>query len=202
MNGVETLAAAPKRSRRRLWFVLAGLALAFVALVGACASYVSWQLDHFDLKFDFNRTPGIYKPIPVATAACPYLRRVHDTAGRAGELWVAATFGDFAHVKRGDVKLALADFSVALRRATPHVPNAVRQQLVVTVRQVQVGERDVLKARTMQDYGMATMSAITAGNDALGNASDLVGKACGFRLEPRIDYNRAVEPRTTSVTFR
>jgi hypothetical protein len=191
------------KSHRRLWFVLAGVALTFAALMGACA-YAFSRLDaSLDRAFDPNQTPGIYKPIPVATSACPYLRRVHDTAARSARLWVVAAFGNSKAITRSTVNQALTAFDNAMTVALPRVPEKVREQLLLTQQQVQQGEREVVKAASVHEYGLETWHAVNEGNSALGNASDLVGNACGFRLKPHIDIAHAMEPttiaRSTSV---
>jgi len=196
VNRVDTPAVAAKRSHRRLWYIVASIALAFVALAGSCAFAIS-RLDFGNLNFgplDLNATPGVYTPIPVPRSACRYLRRVHDTADRSGQLWVSAAFGSLADRKRNLVTFRLLEFDFALQRAMPHVPVAVRRQLHETLVQVRAGERELRRAKSVSAYGIATFDAVDAGNRSLGNASDLVGHACGFRLEPRLDFGRLMAP--------
>jgi hypothetical protein len=203
VNGVETPEVAPKRSHRRLWYVLAGIALSLVALAGSCAFLISrlnFGFDIGNLDLNFNATPGVYKPIPVSTSACPYLRRVHDTADRSGQLCVATTFGSLSEHKRGIVTVRLVEFDLALQRAMPHVPPEVQKQLHATLVQVRAGEQALKRAASLSAYGNATFAAALAGNTSLGNASDLVGHACGFRLEPVLDFSRLMQPTPTTTT--
>lgn len=203
MSSADLPAVAPKRSHRRLWYVLAGIALSFAACGGACAvaiSNLNFNLNlggPFDLNL--NETPGVYKPIPVSTSACRSLRRVHDTADRSGQLLLASGFGSLAESKRDLVTFRLLEFDLALQRAMPHVPRAVQKQLRATLVQVRAGEQALKGAASLSAYGTAALANAIDGNQALGNASDLVGHACRFRLEPRLDFNRLMTPTSTAA---
>jgi hypothetical protein len=70
----------------------------------------------------------------------------------------------------------------------------VREQLFKTLLDVQAGERSASTAANVSDYATSTVQPLMDGQTALGNASDLVGDACGFRVRPYISWG---SPSTT-----
>jgi hypothetical protein len=165
--------------------------LVFTALVvsaifatgfGACA-YVASQ-------FNFSIGPQRLDPIAVPRTSCPYLRRVHDAAARAGAAWGAthnesdpkAWNGQAASLGR-----TLEAFELALRGAVPHVPAQIATNLQEVQVYVAVGRTELSRARRGIDYSARTFGTVTSGYRSLSDASDLTGNACGFTLAPNPD---------------
>jgi len=129
------------------------------------------------------------QPIPIPARACPYLLSVHDTAAASGQLYLSAnalpTRNPEAWVlRRAELRQSLARFDAALRRAVPRVPPRVATQLMSVLREVRIGEQNVADAATFSDYNTRTFGSVVLGYLALGDASGLVGNACGLTLQP------------------
>jgi hypothetical protein len=170
-------------------FILGAVGAVLVLLVVACIVIVA-SLDSIG---DNISLPGDkhFTPIPVAATACPYLREVHDKADAAGETfrnvidpqteWRTAAA---QHAQQ------LAAFELTLRAAIPHVPTPVATELKTVHAKVAAGRKEIAAARSASEYLSLSSGQVFDGTVALGNASDLVGNACGFTLNPSVSFAR------------
>ena len=165
---------APPDKRFPRWLVVA-LCLTPVAAmigVGACAA---------SLDFDIPTLDSGEEPIPVPQTACPYLAQVRERAARLTELWEQPVLAGAPWPQTRDrIVDNLASFELELVAAEPHVPDRVRAELVAVVEKVRVGRLTVPRSSNWADA--ATTHEFGEGLDALTNASDLVGPACGEPL--------------------
>lgn len=171
----------PRPGGRRRALVIGAIVVGVLAGPALVLSYALPRIDMTTLDVAARRT--VLKPVPVPASACPYLRRVHDTAGSAGQAqWQVDSLTDF-HAQLGPNLVA---FESALRAALPRVPVKVATSLREVLVHVSVGVRQLDTSRSAAEYETASSGDVLAGLDALNDASDLVGNACGFRLTPVI----------------
>jgi hypothetical protein len=130
------------------------------------------------------------QPLPVASTSCPYLRQVHDAAGPAGDSYLrllsAQNDPSAWDVDKSRHAQELQVLELTLRDASTHVPPRIAAELDQVVRNVAVGRRELAAATSASEYVRQSASQVFTGNDALANASDLVGSACGFELSPPV----------------
>jgi hypothetical protein len=111
----------------------------------------------------------------------PYLNVVRVASGAAQAYWDGPTafkdLGTPAADQRLDSILAPLDFS--LRATASQVPARLRLELDDVAHQVEVG-RALIAYRQTED--LPFLESPMAGTTSLGNASDLVGRACGSPL--------------------
>jgi hypothetical protein len=157
--------------------VVATLLVVLLIVAGWVLSRIGLPLDGLDI--------GI-KPIPVPATACPSLRLVHDDAARATAVWNPVWSGTETPsqarefwVEMGPI---LERLDQSLHRALPRVPAPIAAQFRVSIRDVEVGQAALLYFRDPHRYMSATFSQLFEGSDALWQASQLVGNACGFDL--------------------
>ena len=167
---------------------------AFTLTIGGCAAVAVVALDRavsgFKLgPFDPTVLPPDVKPIPISTRACPALEKVRDTAGRAGSLWFALGMGttDTHDTVSTEYATALLQFDAALHAAIPQVPEPIAADLLRTLAQVQIGERELSQAGSNRDYFSRTFDPVMTGNTSLGYALARVGNACGTAMEPTLN---------------
>jgi hypothetical protein len=130
------------------------------------------------------------KPIPVPASSCPYLRQVHDAAEPAGREYLRLLAGRTDPLAWGTEAAQhaqqLAVLELTLAGAIPHVPTRVASELQHARANVAAGRKAVAAAGSATDYVSRSAGQAFAGTDALSNASDLVGNACGFELRPNV----------------
>jgi hypothetical protein len=128
------------------------------------------------------------KPIPVPASACPYLHEVHDKADVAARTYWDVLTGQTDprgwRTKAAQHAQQLAAFELTLLAAVPHVPAAIATELKTVRVKVAAGREEVAAARSASEYVRRSSGQAFDGTVALGNASDLVGNACGFTLSP------------------
>jgi hypothetical protein len=141
-------------------------------LVAVAAASIESDLDHM---LPPPRRP--LEPVPVAASACPALAAVRESARRAGDLWIAvpANWQTFA----AQLGPELDTFARALRAAIPVTPPVVASRLRTVLHEVEIGLRQLPASTDLSRYLDATHFALFEGVDALADASDLVGGACG-----------------------
>ncbi len=176
---------ARKPSRAR--FFILGAVGAFVFLVVVvCVAIVAALNSLGDISIGSKHL----EPIPVAPSACPYLREVHDKADAAGRAYLGVLTGQLdPHGWRTEAARhaqLLAAFELTLRAAKPHVPAPVANELQTVIVKVAAGRKEVKTAQSPSDYQSLSAGQVFEGTAALGNASDLVGNACGFVLSPNV----------------
>jgi hypothetical protein len=188
-------APAPKsgKSRRLSIWLPAGVLAIFILAFAGCAALLS--------TFKAPTSVGpirlhVFKPIPVSQNACPYLRRVHDTAEHAGQLWWATLTSGARGSNSTDWPLFRAEFKprvdafdAALRDAIPHVPQPVAAELLEVRHQVLIGKQRFGRVDTVAAYVSKAEGAVVSGYISLGNVSDLVDNACGFTVAPAVLFN-------------
>jgi hypothetical protein len=167
---------------------LLGLGVVFAGLVGLFALAAN-AIDGIGSIFSNPVPTQPEEPIPIPGRSCPYLREVHDTAAASGQLYLSANAlptrsPDAWLLRRAQLRQSLAQFDGALRRAIPRVPPRVAKQLLGVLQEVRTGEENLTEAATFADYNTRTFDSVFLGYLALGNASGLVGNACGFALQP------------------
>jgi hypothetical protein len=167
---------------------LFGLGVVFAGLVGLFALAAN-AISGIGPIFSSPVATQPEEPIPIPGRSCPYLREVHDTAAASGQLYLSANAVPTRspepwQLRRAQLRQSLARFDGALRRAIPRVPPRVATQLSGVLRDVRNGEQNLTKAATFHDYNAQTFDSVILGYLALGNASGLVGNACGFTLQP------------------
>jgi hypothetical protein len=131
------------------------------------------------------------EPIPIAASSCPYLRQVHDAAEPAGTAYLRAFTSRRTDPGAWPIEAAqhaqqLAVLELTLSAAIPHVPPRVATELERVKLNVAAGRKEVAAARSASEYLSRSSGQVFDGVDALGNASDLVGNACGFEVSPNV----------------
>jgi hypothetical protein len=155
------------------------LAIAFVTVVVGAATIG----DNLHIGTDNGRQR--LSPIAVSIDACPYLRPVHEVAGRLGNQW-AGSWEPWPSF-RARLAADLPKLEAALKRAEPHVPARIVSKFEVVALEVHLGRTELPRARSPVDVLFppgVTKSPVLEGVDALADASDLVGNVCGYRLAP------------------
>ncbi len=169
-----------------MMFILSGLGAFVLLLVMACIVIVG-SLHSMGDNVSF---PGDkhFTPIPVAATACPYLREVHDKAEAAGRAFLNVLRGQTGEWRTEAAQHAqlLAAFELTLRAVIPHVPPPVATELKTVRMKVAAGRIEVAAAPSAGEYMRLSTAQAFEGTIALGNASDLVGNACGFKLSPDV----------------
>jgi hypothetical protein len=178
------------RHSRAPMFILGAVGAVLVLLVVACIVIVA-SLDSIG---DNISLPGDkhFTPIPVAAIACPYLREVHDKADAASQtLWnvLGAQTAEW-RTEAAQHAQQLAAFELTLRAAIPHVPAPVATELKTVRVKVAAGRKEIAAAHSATEYVHLSSGQVIDGTVALGNASDLVGNACGFKLSPDLSFAR------------
>ena len=142
------------------------------------------------------------KPIPIDKQACPYVEAMHNAAYNF-ELVNPDPFStsdvdadgttpqqsvDFLDPKqwpatKAHVDAAILELDRTIRLASPHLPMPVQEQLAVTHQQLHLGRIQLHEAKSWGDLAGGPASDIdTRGQTAFGNASDLIGMACGVHV--------------------
>jgi hypothetical protein len=154
------------------------LAIAFVTVVVTAATIG----DQFHIG---RRT---LSPISVSMNACLYLRPVHDVAVRLNDQWNRALDGRQRWPSfRAQLASELPKLESSLRRAESHVPARIVSKFEIVVADVHLGRAELPRASSIGDVLTLTgqaKSPVIEGANALSDASDLVGNACGYRLAP------------------
>jgi hypothetical protein len=149
---------------------------AMTALVGVLAVEIGTVLR----GLDGLGAPRV-KPIPIPSAACPYLRAVRDAATAARD----ALFAQHDSAATWELLSERLDrFDEALREAMPRVPPRVAASLRAVLRRVDIGRAELPYVRTDAEYHRQIGAAPAEGFAALVEASHLVGDACTFELAP------------------
>jgi hypothetical protein len=131
------------------------------------------------------------EPIPIAASSCPYLRQVHDAAEPAGKTYLDALVSHRTDPRAWPIEAAqhaqqLAVLELTLSAAIPHVPPRVATELERVKTNVAAGREALGAAGSESDYVSRSSGQVFDGVDALANASDLVGDACGFEVNPNV----------------
>ena len=158
------------------------LAIALILGVGSCIGYVADGLSNIRI----GREP--LPPIAVPAAACPHLRPVHDLAVLLNKQWARALDGREPWPSfRPDLSSELATLETALSRAESHVPAPIASKFEVVVLDVHLGRAELPREKSAMEVikpAANRRSPLIEGVNALADASDLVGNACGYRLAP------------------
>jgi hypothetical protein len=143
------------------------------------------------------------KPIPIDKQACPYVKNMHKAA-YIFELVNPTLFGssdvtappghpapsisDLTDPKLWPATKSRVDFGIVvldhtIEAASRHLPKPVQQQLAVTHEQLHLGRIALQRSKSSLDLWTGSAGDINSrGQDAFGNASDLIGMACGVHV--------------------
>jgi hypothetical protein len=142
------------------------------------------------------------QPIPISRSACPYVKAMH-TAAYNFEVTNPVIFGgsDVGNEKTSQDLLnaltdsrrwpafkARVDHSIvvldhSLRDASPHLPKQVQDKLAITHESLHLGRIQLHKSKSGLDLFSGSISDINRrGQYAFGDASDLIGMACGVHV--------------------
>jgi hypothetical protein len=161
------------RSRRAWGWTLLAIASAGALLAfGGCVSVMN---SLGNIQIGRRRLD----PIPVPRDACRYLTPIRDKTSELKALWQQGEDGAQWPGVRARIVSKLPEFERLVEAAQPHVPVRIRTEFETVVSKVEVG-RVTLPATN--SWGEALSGELFAGLDALANASDLVGTACGEPL--------------------
>jgi hypothetical protein len=128
------------------------------------------------------------EPVPIAAAACPYVRVMHVAATNFQDaypgLGTNASTLDAARwpTTRGQLASTAATFEHAIEVSRRHFPAPVRAQLATTLHEIHAGRIQLVHARDPNDVIARTVTMYANGQRAFGYASDLVGPQCGVGL--------------------
>jgi hypothetical protein len=181
------------------FLALVAVFVGFGAVMVACGDSLAHMGNGFSMP-NLNLNLGPHRaPIPIPHRSCASLRAVQLTAADAGQSWGTVLLSNDAagwQTFASQLGPRLARFDVALRAAIPNVPAPVAAELRDVIQQVDIGRRQLPHAKSSAAYTSLTNNAVFIGYEALGEASDLVGNACGFTLAPGLDV---ILPTTTTV---
>jgi hypothetical protein len=130
------------------------------------------------------------KPIPVSTTVCPYVRLMHVAANEFQALSPAQDLTPYFDDNpthwpklRADVahRLDVLDHAVLVGEGA-QFPRLIERRLATVVADIHAGEVQLVRAHDSFDLVMNSQPDLTDGQDAFGDASDLVGNACGVHL--------------------
>jgi hypothetical protein len=171
--------AARRASRRRS--VGIGFAAALVIALVAGGTF----FDNLG-RVRFGRQP--LSAIGVSADACPYLNRVHTLVVRLDRQWTDALAGrDRWPTFRTELATELPALQAALVRSEPYVPEPIGSRFETMVLDLRLGVAELPQAASVMDVLVrpgTSKSPLVDGVNALADASDLVGEACGYRLAP------------------
>ncbi len=139
-----------------------------LAGVGGCTAVVIHGIGNFDMHFGREKLD----PIPVPPQACPYLDPVRVVVADLTNLWNEHLFPP-----REQLVPKLDALDVVLKNAQPHVPTRIAKEFDVVLLETRVGRDELTR-----DPNAIYMDSLAKGVNALANASDLIGDACGYTL--------------------
>jgi hypothetical protein len=166
-----------------IWVVIVGVCIAAtVALAGVLAVAVVRFGESLDAGLRLERRH--LEPIPIPPEACPALEPVRVEAAQARAVWTDQLGAQPKPWPEFSAALGarLDRLAFAVQAAIPAVPPPVAAQFEVVVREVASGRQALATATDVSGYVAGTSRALFDGVGALGNASDLVGTACGPQL--------------------
>jgi hypothetical protein len=175
---------APSRQFRRAVKIVMGVAAVLIATSGIAAVVgligLS-RLGHVPSRHHFE-------PIPIASAACPYVMVMHVAATNFQNAFPGVTTNMSAldasrwrTTRRASASTASV-FEQAIVVSIPHFPAPVRAQLATTARKIHEGRKQLVHARDPNELVARTLVMYATGQRAFGYASDLVGDRCGVHL--------------------
>ena len=174
-------------AKRLLW-----IALFVVVIVGGAGALLSRC--SASLNFDLGATRNHLKEIPIAPAACPYVRVLHQIANdvqRNEPIPVltadlsprALAWPSPSRVRFRDFRQSLVALDREITVSNPHFPPAVRVFLSATQRASRRGRIQVAQTYYGLLPSQPSSDLLSAGTESFGYASDLVGKQCGVSLQ-------------------
>jgi hypothetical protein len=166
--------------------VTAGL---FALLFAGCAAMLSGLNN---LNFDVQVARKRLAPIPVSPKVCPYVRVMHSAANDFQRVNPMAIFFETnpafptkaawpAQRARLQQSLNVLEFTVVASQA--HFPAPIRKRFHVVLVNIREGRSDIRAMGSEFDpFTGSTSQDLSAGQAAFGDASDLIGNACGVHL--------------------
>jgi hypothetical protein len=166
--------------------VTAGL---FALLLAGCGAMLR-GLDN--LNFDVQVGRKHLAPIPVSPKVCPYVRVMHSAANDFQRVNPMAVFFQTdatlptksswpAERARLQQSLNVLEFAVVVSQS--QFPAPIRKRLQVVLVNIRAGRSQIRGMGSELDVFTGTANEnLSAGQDAFGDASDLIGNACGVHL--------------------
>jgi hypothetical protein len=154
-------------------------------LGAGCAALVS----HLDFNLGVEPRKHL-KPIPVSRTVCPYVQLMHAAANAFQAVSPARNLAPYLQGKpaqwpkvRADIahRLDVLDHAVEVGR-TAAFPRPIERRLAATAAGVRAGEVQLVRAHDAFDLLNRTSAVLSNGQVSFGEASDLVGNACGVQL--------------------
>ena len=155
-------------------------------MLGAgCAVLVS----HLDFNLGVEPRKHL-KSIPVSRTVCPYVQLMHAAANDFQAVSPARDLTPFLQGRpaqwprvRADIahRLDVLDHAVEVGEGAPF-PRPIERRLAATAAGVRAGDVQLVRAHDSFDLLNRTSAILSNGQVSFGEASDLVGKACGVQL--------------------
>jgi len=125
----------------------------------------------------------------VSADVCPYVEVMHAAANNFQRVNPAADLFRLVGPptvpwpqERARVRQSLNVLELSVAASQPHFPARIRERLGVVLTNIRSGRADLARARQRNDLVGPALTHFTDGEYAFGDASDLVGDACGIRL--------------------
>jgi hypothetical protein len=169
--------------RWQTWAVV--LAVAFVVIAVDAIAMFAARLGDIDVLSP--PAPLAHRPSQPASV-CLLLRAVRAdavTTWSATEPLLGAPPSSDTSARLVELRLRLIEFQATVRAAEVVARRTVRDQLELTRQQIVSGARDT--HRPFAEWRDRTWGAAALGYSGLQGASDALGDACGFRLDPLLD---------------
>jgi hypothetical protein len=137
-------------------------------------------LAHAVASFDLDFGRRHLAPIPVAPSACPSLEPVRAQAAALQDLWLRGLDGSVASDRfRDELELRLTALQADAHAAEAHVPAPLAEKLRAMEWDIAVGRNELPHAGGPNPLLSDPQFHLFDGLNALADASDLVGSACG-----------------------
>jgi hypothetical protein len=174
----------------------------FVVFGAGCGMLIA-GLNNWDLG-DGTVSPRAHlAAIPVSPKVCPYVRVMHKAANdfqRVNPIAGISTLESPAKTPWGPQRARIArrlrvfEFTVAASRA--QFPAPIQRRFEVVLANIHKGRPLLAHSTDSFDLWMRASSTFSTGQTAYGEASDLVGNACGVHLAANRPWVLAVhKPR-------
>ncbi len=156
-------------------------------VVGAIWFLQTLTLFNGDFDGDFGREH--LKQIPIDQAACPSVRKIHETAGdlQASLPFFGAVFDEQGNLMpwnaaRERIRQSGLALEHEIDAGLQTFPPRVRAYLLTVQDGLKAGRVYLDEARDAEDFRRRTERVYAEGKEAFGYAGDLVGNQCGVSL--------------------
>jgi hypothetical protein len=157
-----------------------------IALFAGCAAVMT-KLNN--LNFDVASRKHL-QAIPVSKKVCPYVHLMHVAANDFQSVNPVGNLGVLAESlqakwpeQRARLAHRLDVLEAAVSASKAQFPERIQRRLSTVITNIHAGEVQLVRARDLSGLlSERTDDIFTNGEYAFGDASDLVGNACGQRL--------------------